>query len=298
MQSAEIVTDDTLRELKQHGSLGYPFSYYLDDISASINGLIDWHWHREIEIVLVQRGEVDCLVGESRTALRLGDGAFINSGVVHCFETSGRLLLANILFDPEFIAPVHSLLHDKFIAPLLGSSFSHVLLRREIPWQRALLDLMAEICALSAGDSPTRELEIHALACRLWLLLYAHMQELVSIEKVGSSMRTQSRLRAMLAYIERHYSRRLTLDEIARAANISKSEALRCFKASMRTSPIAYLNLFRLRAAHKLLLSTENTVLDIAAAVGFDSVSYFDRLFKRQFGLSPKALRRSPPDVP
>jgi len=68
--------------------------------------------------------------------------------------------------------------------------------------------------------------------------------------------------------------------------------ALRCFKNGVRTAPFVYLNRYRLHIAKDLLTDTMRPVTDIAETVGFESISYFDRMFKRAFGMTPKEMRR------
>mgnify|MGYP000317367284 CR=1 FL=1 len=53
----------------------------------------------------------------------------------------------------------------------------------------------------------------------------------------------------------------------------------------------AYLNDHRLNLAAELLRITDATVLDIAGRVGFDNLSYFNRLFKRRYGMTPREYR-------
>ena len=45
----EIITDETLREIREHGTPEFPFEYYLDDIDEIGQGYVEWHWHNEIE---------------------------------------------------------------------------------------------------------------------------------------------------------------------------------------------------------------------------------------------------------
>ena len=107
---------------------------------------------------------------------------------------------------------------------------------------------------------------------------------------------TCARLEQMLQYMEDHYREKLTLADIAASASISKSEAMRCFKEGLQVSPMACLNEYRLSRARDLLLETNDPVTEIALSAGFESCSYFDRLFLRKYGVTPRALRRDRPD--
>ena len=96
----------------------------------------------------------------------------------------------------------------------------------------------------------------------------------------------------MLEYLYQNFSGKITLQQIADAANISKNEALRCFRKGMGCSPIEYLIRYRMEKAKELLIATDLTVTEIALSSGFETVSYFDRAFKKAFGTTPKAFRK------
>ena len=102
---------------------------------------------------------------------------------------------------------------------------------------------------------------------------------------------SQIRLQQMLAFIRRHYSEPITLGDIAGAANISQSEAARCFKKNLDVTPFNYLILYRLEAAKAMLQSSETSITEIAMQCGFESVSYFDRVFRKYYWLTPKEFR-------
>ena len=96
----------------------------------------------------------------------------------------------------------------------------------------------------------------------------------------------------MMQFIEDHFAERITLGDIAASANISKSEAIRCFQTGMQTSPLKSVKNLRLSRAKKRLLTTADTVTDIAYQSGFENCSYFDRAFKEKYGMTPRMMRR------
>lgn len=83
----------------------------------------------------------------------------------------------------------------------------------------------------------------------------------------------------------------MTITEIASAANISKSECFRCFSELSRTTPIEYVNQFRLFQASQMLITSKESVSDICYQTGFNSTSYFSKKFKEQYRMSPKEYR-------
>ena len=69
MQITEIITDETLREIREHGTPEFPFEYYLDDIDEIGQGYVEWHWHNEIEWAWVESGKVICRIGNEKIIL-------------------------------------------------------------------------------------------------------------------------------------------------------------------------------------------------------------------------------------
>jgi len=136
------------------------------------------------------------------------------------------------------------------------------------------------------------ELRIQAGILELWTRLFHYLYREESEQQENKNILAQARLRKMMQFIWDHFHEKITLDDIAASANISKSAALRCFRSGMQTSPVGYLNDFRLNRAKELLLTSHSTVSEIAVSVGFDNVGYFDRVFRRTFGLTPKQFAK------
>lgn len=287
MQSTRIQTDESMMELVSHGSEAFPFQYYDEDVGKFENRCIDWHWHREFELVTVKKGIVQCSIGNINHILEAGDGIFINSGSIHRFASAGTGVIPNVVFSPEFIAPDNSLIHERYLAPFLNSGISHVVLKTRIPWQKQILLALSKLCSLCEALAPTWELDAHALVCQIWSALYEHRNEFVTMENTGTNRVSQARFRRMTYFIEQNYRKKLTLKDIAASVGVSKREALRCFQCSVPLSPIEYVNKYRLQQAWKLLLHTDQSITEIAESTGFESTSYFDRLFKREFHITP-----------
>jgi transcriptional regulator GlxA family with amidase domain len=83
------------------------------------------------------------------------------------------------------------------------------------------------------------------------------------------------------------------MEEISMSAGISKSEALRCFRQSMQTTPYRYLMDYRLSKAASLLSETEIQVSEVMIRCGFHQQSYFGKCFKERIGMSPKSYQKA-----
>lgn len=290
-----VITDDTMRELRAHGTEGFPFQCYKEFFDWGRNQRdIRWHWHREIEMVLVQEGSIQYQTGGQTVCLRKGDCAMVNSGVIH----RNRMMDAeekwcrfiNFLFLPELIAPGNSVIYKKYVEPVLASGADILFFDRNDPWRSRVCDWMESLWRICWNAEHMFELQIHVNVCSLWMELAAHVEQYREQPKTDRNMVMQARLRKMMQFVWENYTERISADDIAGAANISQSAALRCFRAGTNMSPVEYLNDYRLRCAREKLLTTHSMISEIALSVGFDSVGYFNRLFKREFGMTPREM--------
>ncbi len=92
-------------------------------------------------------------------------------------------------------------------------------------------------------------------------------------------------------YIEEHFTKVITLDELAGIANMTLRTMSRRFKQATGQSPGQYLQSIRLEHARKLLESSNAPLEDVVQQIGYDDLSSFSRLFKRECGLSPSQYR-------
>ena len=85
----------------------------------------------------------------------------------------------------------------------------------------------------------------------------------------------------------------ITIDELADTVNLSKHYFMRFFKKYMGMTCIEYINDYRLNIASNLLLTTRVQITEVAASIGITNLSYFNRIFKKKFHMTPKEYRFS-----
>ena len=88
-----------------------------------------------------------------------------------------------------------------------------------------------------------------------------------------------------------NYSKPISVSELAKISNMSESNLYASFKKQFGTSPIVYLNNYRLSLASERLVETDDTVKEISYSVGITDPLYFSRLFKKSYGVSPREYR-------
>lgn len=189
-------------------------------------------------------------------------------------------------------AYLHSWLH------CTGALVRHVVLTCGIP-------LDTPIAGMSAEVFERHLLAIHA-ECSHGLIpdpriVENHVRNLAyEVQRVArrdqNAPRVPPGLLEARQYLEAHYWEKITLAQLARIANLSPPHFCTQFHKAFNHTPIAYLLRYRLAQAAYLLLDRNARVSEVARRVGIDDVHYFSRVFKRQYGESPRriSLQRLP----
>ncbi len=123
--------------------------------------------------------------------------------------------------------------------------------------------------------------------------LLVYIIECIEGEQIISGETVAPQIIAAIKYMNENYAHRLSLDDIAEAARMSKYHFSRRFKEVTGATVFEYLNNIRLTKVHNLLLKTEYTTEEIATATGFSSSVHLIRVFKDAYGITPKAFRRT-----
>jgi YesN/AraC family two-component response regulator len=98
--------------------------------------------------------------------------------------------------------------------------------------------------------------------------------------------------RQAMAYIHECYAEPLTREQIARQVGLSERHLNRCFREETSMPVMTYLNRYRVRQAKILLEKGDQSITEIAIAVGFSGSSYFGRVFRQEVGISPGDYQR------
>lgn len=275
-----------------YGTFSFPFSSFWDERSQYRYGQIGWHWHEELEFVCVLEGSVQCCVGEQRMDIHAGDGLFINQNTLHSFALTSGDRMVSLVFSPQFLAIPYANIYTAYIEPVLTSNLYVISLSSSVEQERAILQKIQYIAQIDHGESPTKELDTYIAVLELWRSFFITMFSGHSFTANQGFFQMQQRMKLMLDYIGQNYAQKITSNDIAECAHISKGEAVRCFNRLLHSSPIQYLNTYRIFQACRLLQRTDLSIAAVSEAVGFASNTYFSRLFRRQFHMTPMEMRK------
>jgi AraC-like DNA-binding protein len=99
-------------------------------------------------------------------------------------------------------------------------------------------------------------------------------------------------LRRVRSYIDGHIGERISLNELAHQAGVSRFHFARQFRLSTGESPMEYLRRVRIERSKSILLNRGATIAEVAARLGFSDQSHFTRIFGRLVGVSPGNFAR------
>ena len=266
----------------------YPYAYHHVSLKTT---QVPWHWHEALEFNLVTEGSVKVCTANQVQIFHKGEGFFINSNILAAMENETDCVLDSHLFHPVFLCGhFKSVFETKYLNPVIQSrNLELVCLRGETDCQKQILGKLRQLSRLQAECDT--EFQTRNILSEIWLLLLEEIRQ-SSDHIFHASAKNQDRILTMISFMQEHFAEKLTLEEIADSASVSTRECLRCFKNAIHQTPMDYLIEYRVRTATKLLETTDHSITEIALACGFNSNSYFTKLFHRITGKTPNAYRK------
>ncbi len=290
----QIHIEENKKEIKSHGDYQFPVNVSEESITRYEGGVFLWHWHPEIELTWIQKGQIDYYVNEKRYLLKEGEGLFGNSNALHSgyMKDGCPCEYLSVTFHPRFIYGYESsLLQSKYMDFIISNAeWSSLKLEPSIEWQMEIIESLKKIYGLSKTRPADYELELHIILSGIWQKLYLYYVSLP--EKEQQTSERWQRLKIIMTYIQEHYSEPLTLEDIAGSVNICKSECCRFFKKHMKMTLFEYLMFYRIQQSLPLLKEGES-ITKAAGMVGFSDPCYYGKIFKRYMNCSPSQYKKA-----
>lgn len=285
-----------LREQMPHDVATFPITFFHDELAALPNFTGPLHWHPEFEIATAESGTLDFQVGQEHVLLEAGDSVFVNGNVLHGIKQLSDGIpdaMPNIVFSGALLAPETSIIHQKYIKFIAGcDSLPYIVFKNANAQHNEVNMLIKSIYHELCEQRDCYEMVVQRKLNCIFEYIYCNFDSFPKSESTRIQMKTQIRIQKMLSYIYKHYKEAVTLEDIAGAANISRSEAGRCFNTYMNCSPIDALIQYRLQVAQGLLNETSLSLQEICDSCGFNSVNYFSRRFRMHYGYTPGQNRK------
>ena len=288
-----------LHEVNQSPDAAFPVALYCGSQHGVVphgRGLMDYHWHEELQITMITSGSAVLQVGAAHYALSAGEALYIGSGLVHAVtELSQDGTYASLNFPAKLLGffPGSRMEQQDVLPFTSGVALPVICFRPGTPWHDKLLSYLQQVIALfGSGDTADHCYQISVCLAEIWLLI--RQNQAATARSVNPVQ--LSRLQTMLHYLYAHYADALTLQQLAASANISTGECCRTFRRCLGISPYRFLKEYRIRRAMELL-SDGASVTDTAQQCGYQQDSNFIAAFRSITGTTPlqyaKSLRES-----
>lgn len=282
---------ELLRETKKHGAAWFPFNIYPCTIPKDFPQ-VALHWQDSMELVFVKKGRGIVQAGMQSWEAAAGDVYVFAPGVLHALrQLPGEVMeYENIIFDLELLGGVGDLCAEKYLLPLQSGRLALPMRLTEDDWGYT----WAVRCLHAAEEFNKLKDVGYELCIKGELLLFLAALVGRSGDLPPAETADTRRLKTVLQLINEQYSGELHVTDAAAACGCSPSHFMRWFKKMTGQGFTEYLNDHRLAAAADALRGDSDTILAISEQCGFENLSYFNRLFKKRYGMTPREYRSKP----
>lgn len=245
----------------------------------------------EIGICLSDSGTIE--YGDSSCEFKKGDVTCISQNIPHTtYSTKGTASLWSYIFlQPEELIK-HCLADNPMVTKKiieLAQKYFCLIHQEDSP---EIYQLVVQII-----DELSQKKEDYQMSVTgLFVSLFIHLLRIGSAKLPADSTEYSKKaivISPALDYIHQNYMKQFDIDSLACLCHLSPTHFRRIFHTIMNTSPLSYLNTYRVLKACTLLRSTEDSVLSISEQVGFCSISSFNRHFDSIMKISPNKWRQS-----
>lgn len=288
-----ILEYENYQEKVTHSDPDFPYLTYPCSIPLDFPH-VPLHWHDEMEFIYIKKGSGIVTVDFNQYIVDAGTIVLIIPGQLHSIEQLAGCSMEyeNIIFHPNIlISKTADSCNTDFLLPLMNGKIV-------IPTLYKPADTFyTEVAACIDANDEIRKTFPKGyqlfLKGQLFMLFYILIEKCSNTVSEQKDSKSLEKLKLILKYIENNYMHKITIADIATEVGLSQSHFMKYFKNTMGTSFIDYLNEYRLTMASRLLLSSESSILAVSEEVGYDNLSYFNRTFKRRYGMTPSAYRKS-----
>lgn len=282
------------REQIAHGDSLLPVSYYCCHIPGKFR-TVPLHWHEEVEFTYIEAGSAQYTIDFETFPAETGDLLLLSPQALHGVQQrQGETMTSHTLvFHLNFLGClIPDICTVKYLNPILSGKCRLIpVVKPGHPGYEEMKGWFLEACQVFHEKGEAYELRTRA--CLTELLAAAYLHGCVeTTERNTGSLYAEEKLKELLTYIQAHYSDPISIRELAEVCHFSETYLMRFFRRYTGITCVEFINRYRLSRAAAALEETNLPIMNVALENGFRNVSYFDRLFQKQFGRTPGAYRK------
>ncbi len=287
-----VLEYENYQEKNTHVDRDFPYNTLLCSIPLDFQE-VPLHWHEEMEIIYIKKGHGYVTVDFKQHKVSGSTIVLILPGQLHSIEQYDDLSMEyeNIIFNVGMLLPrIEDISSTKFLRPFLNGQITvpsvYSIVSEHYDALAACLDACDEI---NKTKPEGYDLYIKGKLFEFFFVLSNRCRN----EKNPRTIKSLGKIKIILKFVENNYMHKISVSEVADRVDFSESHFMRYFKENMGTSFVEYLRDYRLTMAARLLLVSDASILNIAEEVGFDNLSYFNRAFKKKYGVTPREYRNN-----
>ncbi|WP_084821883.1 AraC family transcriptional regulator [Bacillus sp. SA1-12] len=270
-------------------------STYIPDKSFPINVFftldIPLHWHDHMEWIIVKEGSARIQIDDTFVQLQKDELAFVNSKQLHAaWPLDNNTELIAIVFN-EALVRNNGLdnTENLYFSPYLNQQLKLPnFLHNDEPYSKEISTPIYNLIDEFKREETGFELLIKAELFRIFGLIFRYYCQM---EKRQVNCYQNYNLTTLLNYLRENYEKEISVKDAAQMVNLSPNYFCRVFKKVTGKTLIEYIHLLRINEAERMLIETNWQVTEIAEKVGFESITYFGRVFKKIKSVSPTEVR-------
>lgn len=277
------------KEDAKHGEAFFPVQKYITNLKPDYP-VVTTHWHNEAEFTLITKGQALYQIDLTEYPVEAGDLLFIPPLVLHSISLQEypKISSETYVFHMNFLGGNSTdICSTRYLTPLMNQEFSMpYLIKPEHPAYASLRKIFNQINSLYGEAVTGYELALKSLFLQAIFLLLQYSKRNLSSDTGTSS----DKLKQVLDYIETHYAENITISELAKLCYFSDYHFMRFFKKHMNMTCVEYINNLRLEKSVELFEQGNTSILDVSLSTGFHNLSYFHKVFKRKYHMTPKSF--------
>ncbi len=256
-------------------------------------GFHELHWHNEIEICYIKHGTGNYLINGIDYSFTEGDIFVINNDDIHLCYNDKELIMQVTMFDPFFIGSGSANPFDvEYLQMFINNSYG-LLKKIEHKFEKSEIfsDILMEIETEYNKMQKGYEMMIKSLLLKFFVLLVRYSPD-DSYPQKSISRVAADKIRHILQFIDNNYHEQINLNLLEQNFGMSRAYLSSSFKSLTGISPMDYIIQKRISEAKLKLIKTHKSILAISEECGFNSLSNFNRLFKKFAGYTPSRYRK------
>jgi AraC-like DNA-binding protein len=247
-----------------------------------------WHYHPELELTYIIKGEGRRIVGDSHESFAAGDLVLLGAQLPHTWVSEQKentdCQAIVIQFSPSFIAPFLAYSESKAIKQLLDKAQNGLLFPKVTS---EILDKIEGLVKKGGVYKITNLLEILANLSEI------EAKTLSSPTfQIIESKNNEKRINQVFQYVQDNFTQKtLSVENAAKQIHLTKGAFCKFFKNTCGKTFSDYVNDVRIAYACTLLFDSDKAISLVAIESGFENLAYFNRVFLKKKGISPKYFR-------